>query len=56
MPRVKVSADGRGVASHAGVSLLREMTQETGLVSGNYSPVVVAALGVAMLKPGRFKL
>ena len=30
--RVKVSADGEGVVSHAGVGLLREMAEETGLV------------------------
>ncbi len=32
--RVKVSADGRGVVSHAGVGLLREMAEYTGLVDG----------------------
>lgn len=34
MPRVKVSADGRGAVSHAGVGLLREMADETGLSDG----------------------
>jgi hypothetical protein len=29
--RVKVSADGRGVVSHAGVGLLRELADLTGL-------------------------
>ena len=29
--RVKVSADGRGVVSHAGTALLRELAVETGL-------------------------
>ncbi|MFC9363371.1 IS1380 family transposase, partial [Rhodococcus sp. NPDC057014] len=29
--RVKVSADGRGVVSHAGVGMLREMADLTGL-------------------------
>ena len=29
--RVKVSADGRGVVSHAGTALLRELATETGL-------------------------
>ncbi|TQC48806.1 IS1380 family transposase [Rhodococcus sp. WS4] len=37
--RVKVSADGRGVLSHAGVGMLREMADLTGL-----SPQVTAAL------------
>jgi hypothetical protein len=32
--RVKVSADGRGVVSHAGIGLLREMAEYTGLVRG----------------------
>ncbi len=32
--RVKVSADGVGVVSHAGVGLLREMAEYTGLVGG----------------------
>lgn len=32
--RVKVSADGVGVASHAGVGMLRELAQDTGLVAG----------------------
>ena len=29
---VKVSADGKGVVSHAGIGLLREMAEQTGLV------------------------
>jgi len=32
--RVKVSADGRGVVSHAGSALLRELATETGLAAG----------------------
>lgn len=32
--RVKVSADGTGVVSHAGVGMLRELAQDTGLVAG----------------------
>ena len=32
--RVQVSADGAGVVSHAGVGLLREMAEYTGLVEG----------------------
>ena len=32
--RVKVSADGQGVVSHAGAGLLREMAEYTGLVAG----------------------
>lgn len=32
--RVVVSADGQGVVSHAGVGLLREMAEFTGLAAG----------------------
>jgi hypothetical protein len=32
--RVKVSADGKGVVSHAGVGMLRELACDTGLVAG----------------------
>ena len=32
--RVKVSADGTGLVSRAGVALLRELTAETGLAAG----------------------
>jgi hypothetical protein len=34
LKRVKVSADGEGVVSRAGVALVRELTEETGLASG----------------------
>jgi len=39
VPRVKVSADGHGVVSHAGMGLLRELADQTGL-----SAQVTAAL------------
>lgn len=32
--RVKVSADGVGVVSHAGVGMLRELAVDTGLIAG----------------------
>ena len=32
--RVKVSADGEGLVSRGGVALLRELTEESGLVAG----------------------
>jgi hypothetical protein len=32
--RVRVSADGTGVVSHAGVGMLRELARDTGLVDG----------------------
>ena len=31
VPRVKVSADGHGVVSHAGMGMLRELADQTGL-------------------------
>ena len=31
VPRVKVSADGEGVVSHAGLGMLREVAEETGV-------------------------
>lgn len=31
VPRVKVTADGTGVVSHAGVGMLRELADLTGL-------------------------
>ena len=34
VPRVKVSADGDGVVSHAGVGLLREVADLSGLTGG----------------------
>lgn len=34
MRRVKVSADGEGLVSRAGVALLRELTEDTGLAHG----------------------
>ena len=32
--RFKVSADGKGIVSHAGTALLRELAAQTGLVKG----------------------
>ncbi|QIZ36878.1 hypothetical protein [Saccharopolyspora sp. ASAGF58] len=31
---VRVSADGRGVVSHAGVGMLQELAEDTGLIAG----------------------
>jgi hypothetical protein len=33
-PRVQVTADGRGVVSHAGTRLLTDIAEVTGLASG----------------------
>lgn len=46
--RVKVSADGTGVVAHAGVGMLRELAQDTGLVDG-----VSAALADTYAGPWR---
>lgn len=51
--RVKVSADGVGVVSHAGVGLLREMAQFTGLVDGVTDALIDTYAGVPVHPPGR---
>jgi hypothetical protein len=51
--RVVVSADGLGVVSHAGVGLLREMAEYTGLVDGVSGALVDTYKGVPVHAPGR---
>lgn len=51
--RVVVSADGQGVASHAGVGLLREMAEYTGLVDGVTRALIGTYRGVPTHAPGR---
>lgn len=51
--RVIVSADGHGVVSHAGVGLLREMAQYTGLVETVSTALVDTYKGVPVHPPGR---
>jgi hypothetical protein len=51
--RVKVSADGHGVVSHAGIGLLREMAQYTGLVDGLNAALIGTYKGVPVHGPGR---
>jgi len=48
-----VSADGAGVVSHAGVGLLREMAQDTGLVDGITQALIGTYRGVPVHAPGR---
>ena len=48
-----VSADGAGVVSHAGVGLLREMAQGTGLVDGITEALIGTYRGVPVHAPGR---
>jgi len=51
--RVVVSADGQGVVSHAGVGLLREMAEYTGLVGGVSAALIGTYRGVPLHAPGR---
>ena len=51
--RVKVSADGAGVVSHAGVGLLREMARETGLVDALTTGLLDTYKGLPVHAPGR---
>ena len=51
--RVKVSADGVGVVSHAGVGLLRELAEYTGLVDGVTSALIDTYKGLPFHAPGR---
>ena len=51
--RVKVSADGQGVVSHAGAGLLREMAEYTGLVEGVTDAVLDTYRGLPVHPPGR---
>ncbi len=51
--RVKVSADGRGVVSHAGVGLLREVAEFTGLQRGVTAALLDTYKAVPVHAPGR---
>jgi hypothetical protein len=51
--RVKVSADGRGVVSHAGTGMLRELAYDTGLVAGVTSALADTYAGPWVHAPGR---
>jgi hypothetical protein len=48
-----VSADGKGAVSHAGVGLLREMAEYTGLVDGVTAGLIGTYRGVPFHAPGR---
>jgi hypothetical protein len=50
---VKVSADGVGVVSHAGVGMLRELAQDTGLVDGVTEALADTYAGPWVHAPGR---
>lgn len=50
---VVVSADGTGVVSHAGVGLLREMAEYTGLVDGVTDALLDTYKGAPVHAPGR---
>ena len=51
--RVKVSADGRGVVSHAGTALLRELATETGLAGAVTGALLDTYRGVPVHLPGQ---
>lgn len=51
--QVKVSADGAGVVSHAGVALLRELAEDTGLVDGISGALIDTYKGLPFHAPGR---
>jgi hypothetical protein len=51
--RVKVSADGRGVVSHAGAALLRELASETGLADAVTGALIDTYRGVPVHAPSR---
>ena len=51
--RVVVSADGHGVVPHAGVGLLREMAECTGLAEGLTDALIGTCNGVPAHAPGR---
>lgn len=53
MRRVVVSADGTGVVSHAGVGLLREMAEHTGLVDEVTAALIDTYRGAPIHAPGR---
>ncbi|MDQ3576055.1 MAG: IS1380 family transposase [Actinomycetota bacterium] len=51
--RVKVSADGVGVVSHAGVGMLRELARDTGLVEGVTAALADTYAGPWQHAPGQ---
>jgi hypothetical protein len=51
--RFKVSADGKGLVSHAGTALLRELATETGLVEGWTSALIDTYSAVPTHAPGQ---
>ena len=53
VPRAVVSADGRGVVSHAGVGLLREVAEFTGLTRKVSAALLDTYKGLPVHAPGR---
>ncbi|WP_068403536.1 IS1380 family transposase [Kribbia dieselivorans] len=53
VPRVRVSADGAGVVSHAGLGMLREMAEYTGLVGALNGALADTYRGAWVHAPGR---
>ena len=54
--RMKVSADGQGVVSHAGVGMLRELAEHSGLVTGLSEPLMDSYKGYRSTPRGRCSL
>jgi hypothetical protein len=52
-PRVKVSADGHGVVSHAGMAMLRELADQTGLSSQVTAALADTYRGPWVYAPGQ---
>jgi hypothetical protein len=50
--RVKISANGVGVVSHAGVGMLRELAEDTGLVAGVSQALADTYAGPWLHAPG----
>src|SRR5262249_28439532 len=51
--RVKVGADGKGVVSHAGAALLRELATETGLAGAVTGALLDTYRGFPLHAPGQ---
>lgn len=51
--RMKVSADGQGVVSHAGVGMLGELAERTGLVAGLSKPLLSSYKAPPTHQPGQ---
>lgn len=51
--RLKVSADGHGVVSHAGIGMVREVAEGSGLTSALTAALIDSYRGIPIHEPGR---